>query len=164
LESSAAVPLARPSSVRTGSHGLGAADIAFATWRRQANRFLSERSTFVLDQSTGLGLCCWTSDIAKMTDLPHPPWAVAADETPASVSAEFGPCDEVISQFAAKTGAKLGRATYTTSLQWGRIVRVTIAMPSLSEPRATCWIQPDGKVNFVVDFSPDGTRDTNDVR
>ena len=87
-----------------------------------------------------------------MTVLPRPPWAVADDEVLAPDSAEFAPCDEAISRFAAKAGAKLGQATYTTSRQWGRIVRVQVAMLGSRGPRVTCWLQPNGELKLVADF------------
>jgi len=91
-----------------------------------------------------------------MMDFPPPPWAVAADETPAPDGAEFRPCDELVGLLAAKTGAKVQRATYTTSRQWGLVMRATLAplkAGGSTEPRVTCWGQPGGKVNFWVDYS-----------
>ncbi len=90
-----------------------------------------------------------------MVDLGQPPWAVAADESRRPGGVEFAPCENVVAQLVAKMGAKLGQATYTASGRWGLVLRTTLLMSGggSSEPRVTCWGQPGGKVNIVVDFS-----------
>ena len=82
-----------------------------------------------------------------------PPWSPALDERAASDLGPFRNCEGVLADFAAHANGRMIQETYTTSKQFGRVIRARIAFPSRGSHATifvVCWSESDGSVQMAV--------------
>ena|SRR5579872_2355646 len=89
-----------------------------------------------------------------MDHFPHPPWAVSPDETSVSDSTAFGPCEQAVEAFAAKSEGKIVERRYYVSKQWGRVLRAKVGFVRANSAvtlLVTCWSGAGPGVQMAVE-------------
>ncbi|HTX50859.1 MAG TPA: hypothetical protein VME40_15885 [Caulobacteraceae bacterium] len=86
-------------------------------------------------------------------DDQFPPWKPDSSESVASDQSSFHDCDQVVSGFASKMNGAATSRQYTTSKQWGDVLRAKVVSPSDANGAGTlitCWSCSGANAEFVV--------------
>lgn len=91
-----------------------------------------------------------------MDDSPYPPWTPAPDETRVSGSYGFTQCDQVLEALASRGNGSVVERQYSTSKEWGKIVRAKIRLPQGPATHlVNCW--QDAEANVAIATMVDET-------
>jgi hypothetical protein len=90
-----------------------------------------------------------------MDEQSIPPWTAGPDEVVVPATAGFGACETAVTALVVRGGGKIVQKNYTTSQQWGKILRAkaVFTKPGPSTPSLVmCWSKSDPNVELFVNF------------
>jgi len=97
------------------------------------------------------------SKAAPMTDdFSFPPWTAGPGETPATAGKPFADCESVLTDWIARRHSQVEARAYTTSAEWGDILRARVAVTTDGDTSITlftCWTGDGHGVRFA--FRPE---------
>jgi hypothetical protein len=87
-------------------------------------------------------------------NFPHPPVIPTADETSVSDSPKFSNCEQALTAFASRAGGAISDRKYSTSREWGRILRAEVGFARGgmgATVLVTCWTGEGPGVKMAVE-------------